>query len=180
MTVRDRYNTQLNIYDLVAIEDIPNSCLLTDKTESDPKVIEVENRRIQGYISKYAMVYYWSDDVENPLWYNKETNEISLVIRDVFEYEKRESILEFPLTLPSNCVRRLAPNPILMYPYGRFMLQIQKSQDQVDPDDAHSINDVKPPLELFDICKNILTTPLAELEQMEGELFQKFCKNPAA
>ncbi|RUM43276.1 MAG: hypothetical protein DSY80_05895 [Desulfocapsa sp.] len=73
MTARDINGEKIYLYDLVAIEKIPESCFLTEEVEDDPKVRDEWNARLKAQLGRYGMVYYWHDDITDPRWYYEES-----------------------------------------------------------------------------------------------------------
>ncbi len=188
MTVYDYHKHHLNIYDLVEVLKVPKDELLTEEMESDADYREEWNNKIRGLVGGYAMIYYFHPDDPDPKWYYESSDNISIMVRHIYQYKgntegfPKESLMNMELAIPPGYVRRLSPNPILMFPYAAFMLQTSITiPDSVQPDEPYLdlTNDVAPPLETFEICKKILNSPLAELEKLGDKMFQDFLASPS-
>jgi hypothetical protein len=119
--VKDKYGNDLFLYDLVAIEEIPVSSLMTAEEEDNEVDREWLNRHTRNCRGRYGMVYYSYDEISDPRWYFADRDELHVKVRYVDIFNGFNSIAEHHIVLSLKCVRRLSINPVLLFPYARFL-----------------------------------------------------------
>jgi hypothetical protein len=172
MSVLDKFGCSLSIYDLVAIERIPDSCYWSADFESDETIRLAHNKELNSCIGAYGMVYFWHNDTGDERWYYESVNEISVMVRQVHKTATSYWIRDCPVALPPNCVQRLKPNPTMMFPYvqlrlpsGPWPLFRQSLSSNVVP-------------QTVDICRRILQMPLPLLAALSEAESRALFKEP--
>jgi hypothetical protein len=153
MAILDRCGNELAVYDLVAIEALPDSCFWTVEFEPDSDVRDWHNRRTRECLGKYGLISYWHDQVENPRWHYESVDELSVSVRTAGGLGE-PPLVDWPLALKPGCVRRIPASVLMMFPYGSFSLSALHASESLDDVKCTSIT----------LARKILTTPLEQLE----------------